>query len=170
MLAGTAIGVALSLADRAGVTDLTRLNPTALRDALAEEDQQTQYVRGAPDWSPELKAWTGLGSGVAIQKLIAAGWLSSSYAVDPYSGSHTIDPELPLTGHLGRSLASTLRTRQGSPAHLPWPRQVGDQVSQLSALGIRGSGKATVGDAYIWLALRLPRVTSVLLTASGAKP
>jgi FAD dependent oxidoreductase len=168
MLAGNAIGVAIAIAAAHGVSDFTRLNPMALRDALADDGQQTQYVRDLPDWSESQHWWIDQGVGTAVQELIAHDWLPEQEASSPYVGSAIQDPALPLNGKNGLMLWRYVRGRSGAPSRPPWSTAVRHRVVTLAALGVASHAAATVGDAYVWLASRLPQVRAVL--AAGANP
>lgn len=156
LMIGTALGEAVAQAAAAKNPHFQSLDVRRLRFTLADDYQSTFYTRQAPLWDSRRQAWSGFEVAKAIQKLTAMGWLSHAFVAASPDGTAILDPSIPLGGNAGQQLWRQVHGKQGVPTRPPWNVTLG-KVTMLSTLaGARIAGVATVGDAYIWLANRLP--------------
>ena len=155
LLTGGAIGTAAALALERGDTAFQRLDPIALRWALADDFHPTFFVQDAPVWDQAGKRWRDVEVGVALQKLVAQGWVPRAWDASPYSGPAMLAPQQAVTP---RALVALWRPLGRARCAPPRPRGASAEggLSLASLTGLpAAAGPATVGDVYVHLAAHL---------------
>ncbi|GHG21413.1 hypothetical protein GCM10017784_11120 [Deinococcus indicus] len=158
LMTGGAIAEAINLSMQTGNRDFTQLDTVALRDALARQYQGTRYAKDTHTWDTATSSWLRLDVSRAIQRLHARGWLNTTW-IGSQTGLQTPLPTAALTGAVGQALATAVATRGGPASNtVPWLIDGSATVTSLATVsGVAGlAGDATVGDAYVWYAGKLP--------------